>query len=84
MIVCSAESTSMISEALVSEKKVLIPLFVSSNLDPELQAYLQYFEQRHWLKKVVISNKKTNLIEAAENIYPQENVKILANLFKTI
>lgn len=84
LIVCSAESTSMISEALVSEKKVLIPLFVSSNLDPELQAYLQYFEQRHWLKKVVISNKKTNLIEAAENIYPQENVKILANLFKTI
>ncbi len=84
LLICSPESTSMISEALVSEKKVWIPLFASSALDVELQAYLQQFEQRKWLKQDVNPKGKTDLAEVMKNISPKDHVKVLTKIFEMI
>lgn len=84
LIVCSPESTSMISEALVSEKKVLIPLFTSSALDTELQAYLKHFEQQQWLKRIEVSENQGQIDAEAEKICSHAHIKALERLFKII
>lgn len=80
LIVCSPESTSMISEALVSEKKVLIPVFKSSVFDTELDNYLAKFEQERWLSKLYI-DKMTDLIGVVEKITPQKHRMNLLDQF---
>ena len=83
LIICSPESTSMISEALVSEKKVLIPVFKSSVFDKELENYLAKFEQERWLSKVYI-DKMADLIGVVEKITPQKHRMSLLDQFKNI
>lgn len=83
LIICSPESTSMISEALVSEKKVLIPVFKSSVFDKELENYLAKFEQERWLSKVYI-DKMADLIGVVEKITPQKHRMNLLDQFKNI
>lgn len=83
LIVCSPESTSMISEALVSEKKVLIPVFKSSVFDKELENYLAKFEHERWLSKVYI-DKMADLIRVVEKITPQKHRLSLFDQFKNI
>lgn len=83
LIICSPESTSMISEALVSEKKVLIPVFKSSVFDKELENYLAKFEQERWLSKVYI-DKMVDLIGVVDKITPQKHRMSLLDQFKNI
>lgn len=83
LIICSPESTSMISEALVSEKKVLIPVFKSSVFDKELENYLAKFERERWLSKVYI-DKMADLIGVVEKITPQKHRMNLLDQFKNI
>lgn len=83
LIICSPESTSMICEALVSEKKVLIPVFKSSVFDKELENYLAKFEQERWLSKVYI-DKMADLIGVVEKITPQKHRMNLLDQFKNI
>ena len=61
-----------------------IPLFTSSALDTELQAYLKHFEQQQWLKRIEVSKTPGQIDAEAEKICSHAHIKALAQLFQMI
>ncbi|CAB1217432.1 ELM1/GtrOC1 family putative glycosyltransferase [Acinetobacter bouvetii] len=76
-VVCSPDSTSMVSESLMAEKKLLVPLFADSDLSDQ---FVDYYEK---IKEFVCLKDASQIDDAAlMNIQAFAHKDELAKLFQ--
>ena len=76
-VMCSPDSTSMVSESLMAEKKLLVPLFIDSNLSTE---FINYYEK---IKEFVCLNDVSSVDDfSLINIRSIAHKDELARLFQ--